>query len=94
MAIRGQLRRAAGRPAYTVADMARRIALVEDDPAIRANYAEALRKHGYEVAAYAARANAAAGNVGMEGNRTDDVVGAHTLFFAGVKLQAHHPVFM
>ena len=35
--------------------MARRIALVEDDPAIRANYTEALRKHGYEVAAYAAR---------------------------------------
>jgi len=35
--------------------MALRIALVEDDPAIRANYSEALRKHGYEVAAYAAR---------------------------------------
>ena len=32
--------------------MARRIAIVEDEPAIRANYAEALRKHGYEVAAY------------------------------------------
>jgi two-component system OmpR family response regulator len=40
--------------------MARRIALVEDDPAIRANYAEALRKHGYEVAAYAAREEALA----------------------------------
>src|SRR5216117_4448134 len=36
--------------------MSRRIAIVEDDPAIRANYAEALRKHGFEVAAYAARA--------------------------------------
>lgn len=38
--------------------MARRIALVEDDSAIRANYADALRKHGYEVAAYAAREEA------------------------------------
>ena len=36
--------------------MSRRIAIVEDDPAIRANYAEALRKHGFEVAAYAGRA--------------------------------------
>lgn len=32
--------------------MARRIALVEDEPAIRANYAEALGRHGYEVSAY------------------------------------------
>jgi two-component system, OmpR family, response regulator len=38
--------------------MSRRIAIVEDDPAIRANYAEALRKHGFEVAAYAGRAQA------------------------------------
>ena len=35
--------------------MPRRIAIVEDEPAIRANYAEALRKHGFEVAAYGAR---------------------------------------
>src|SRR5439155_269377 len=40
--------------------MSRRIAIVEDDPTIRANYAEALRKHGFEVAAYAARAVALA----------------------------------
>ncbi len=38
--------------------MARRIAIVEDDPAIRANYAEALKRHGYDVAAYAARREA------------------------------------
>jgi two-component system OmpR family response regulator len=38
--------------------MSRRIAIVEDDPSIRANYAEALRKHGFEVAAYGARAEA------------------------------------
>jgi two-component system OmpR family response regulator len=38
--------------------MHRRIAIVEDDPAIRANYAEALRRHGFEVAAYAARSEA------------------------------------
>lgn len=36
--------------------MARRIAIVEDDAAIRNNYADALRRHGYEVAAYATRA--------------------------------------
>jgi two-component system OmpR family response regulator len=40
--------------------MAQRIAIVEDDPAIRANYAEALRRHGFEVAAYGGRADALA----------------------------------
>ncbi len=40
--------------------MSRRIAIVEDDPVIRANYAEALRKHGFEVSAYGARAEALA----------------------------------
>jgi len=40
--------------------MSRRIAIIEDDPTIRANYAEALRKHGFEVTAYAARAEALA----------------------------------
>ena len=38
--------------------MRRRIAIVEDDPAIRANYAEALQKHGFEVAAYGDRESA------------------------------------
>ena len=38
--------------------MSRRIAIIEDDPAIRANYAEALRKHGFEVSAYGGRAEA------------------------------------
>ena len=32
--------------------MGRRIAIVEDDPAIRANYADVLRRQGYDVAAY------------------------------------------
>ena len=40
--------------------MSRRIAIVEDDPAIRANYSEALRKHGFEVGAYAGRTEALA----------------------------------
>jgi two-component system OmpR family response regulator len=35
--------------------MPRRIALVEDDPAIRANYADAIAKHGYEVNAFGSR---------------------------------------
>jgi len=42
----------------TESTMPRRIAIVEDDAAIRANYADALRKHGYEVSAYAGRAEA------------------------------------
>lgn len=40
--------------------MPRRIAIVEDDPAIRANYADALKKHGYEVVQYANRPEALA----------------------------------
>jgi two-component system OmpR family response regulator len=40
--------------------MARNIALVEDDAAIRANYADALKKHGYDVAAYGTRREALA----------------------------------
>jgi two-component system, OmpR family, response regulator len=40
--------------------MARRIAIVEDDPAIRANYADALRKHGFEISAYGSRPEALA----------------------------------
>ena len=47
----------AGKAVYSFV-MPRRIAIVEDDPAIRANYAEALRRHGYEVSAYAARKEA------------------------------------
>lgn len=35
--------------------MAKTIAIVEDDPAIRANYADALRRQGYEVLAYDSR---------------------------------------
>ena len=38
----------------------RRIAIVEDEAAIRANYAEALARQGYEVAAYAGRPEALA----------------------------------
>src|SRR6202049_3254335 len=38
--------------------MARRIALIEDDPTIRQNYADALARAGYEVAAFGDRAAA------------------------------------
>jgi len=38
--------------------MARRIALVEDDPTIRQNYADALKRAGYDVAAFADRPSA------------------------------------
>ncbi len=38
--------------------MSRRIAIVEDDPAIRANYADVLRRQGYDVAAYSDRLGA------------------------------------
>lgn len=40
--------------------MGRRIAIVEDEAAIRANYAEALARQGYDVAAYADRPEALA----------------------------------
>jgi two-component system OmpR family response regulator len=40
--------------------MSRRIAIVEDEPAIRANYTDVLRRHGYEVSAFANRAEAIA----------------------------------
>jgi two-component system, OmpR family, response regulator len=38
--------------------MSRRIAIVEDEPAIRENYADVLRRQGYEVATYASRPEA------------------------------------
>jgi len=38
--------------------MGRRIAIVEDEPAIRENYAEALRRQGYDVDTYANRLTA------------------------------------
>jgi two-component system, OmpR family, response regulator len=40
--------------------MPRRIALVEDDATIRANYADALKKHAYEIEAYGSRPEAMA----------------------------------
>ena len=38
--------------------MNRRIAIVEDEAAIRENYADVLRKQGYEVQTYANRKDA------------------------------------
>ncbi len=38
--------------------MSRRIAIVEDEPAIRENYADVLKRQGYEVATYASRPDA------------------------------------
>ena len=40
--------------------MAKRIAIVEDNEAIRENYSDALRRQGYEVAAYGTRTSAMA----------------------------------
>lgn len=40
--------------------MAKRIAIVEDDAGIRANYSDALTRHGYQVSAYASRQDAEA----------------------------------
>ncbi len=40
------------------AGLSRRIAVVEDDPGLRANYADLLRRQGYEVAVHADRASA------------------------------------
>jgi two-component system OmpR family response regulator len=38
--------------------MGRRIAIVEDDPGIRANYSDALTRHGYDVSVFANRRDA------------------------------------
>jgi two-component system OmpR family response regulator len=38
--------------------MARTVAIVEDDPAIRANYADMLKMHGYQVSAFGDRKSA------------------------------------
>ncbi len=43
-----------------VAIMPRHIAIVEDEPAIRDNYIDALKRHGYEVSAHGNRADAMA----------------------------------
>src|SRR5262249_24780218 len=40
--------------------MSRRIAIVEDEPTIRANYTDVLKRQGYDVAAFADRATALA----------------------------------
>jgi two-component system OmpR family response regulator len=40
--------------------MSRSVAIVEDEPAIRANYEEALRRYGYQVQAFASRPEAQA----------------------------------
>lgn len=40
--------------------MAKRIALIEDDAAIRANYADAITRHGYEVSTHPSRPEASA----------------------------------
>jgi two-component system OmpR family response regulator len=43
---------------WQIVSMARRIAIVEDEAAIRANYADAFQREGYAVDAYAARKEA------------------------------------
>ena len=52
--------RGGGKGAVYSCAMVKTIALVEDDPAIRANYADALRRQGYAVVAHAARPEALA----------------------------------
>ena len=42
-------------------DMAKRIAIVEDDPDQRSNYTDAITKKGYDVTAYASRQEALEG---------------------------------
>ena len=59
MANRGQ-RPPARKSTARLAAMTHAIAIVEDEPAIRDNYAEALRKHGFAVSAYASRPEARA----------------------------------
>ena len=46
--------------------MQKRIAIVEDDNTIRANYSDALKRQGYAVTGYAERASATAGHFQTE----------------------------
>ncbi|MEZ5464818.1 MAG: proteobacterial dedicated sortase system response regulator [Lysobacteraceae bacterium] len=50
--------------------MSRSIAIIEDEPAIRANFVDALRRYGFQVQAYADRHSAIAGF----GSRLPDLV--------------------
>ena len=66
--------------------MPRRISIVEDDPVIRANYADVLKKQGYEVATYGDRGEALAAMrsrlpdlVLLDIGLGDDVDGGYTL---------------
>src|SRR5438876_11881493 len=79
--------------------MSRRIAIIEDEPAIRANYADALKKQGYDVSAYASRADALAAfrtrlpdppliDIGL----SDDIDGGFTLCRELRAMSAHVPI--
>lgn len=46
------------KPQQQILNMSKRIAIIEDDPAIRENYASALKKQGYDVLTYADRPSA------------------------------------
>src|SRR5436190_15350451 len=50
----------AGAPTGILRAMPRTVAIVEDDAAIRANYADMLKKHGYQVEAFGDRRSAIA----------------------------------
>ena len=79
--------------------MSRRIAIVEDEPAIRANYADVLKKQGYDVATYGNRADALAAfrtrlpdlaliDIGL----VDDIDGGFTLCRELRALSANIPI--
>ena len=79
--------------------MSRRLAIVEDEPAIRANYADVLKKQGYDVAAYGNRADALAAfrnrlpdlaliDIGL----ADDIDGGFTLCRELRALSANVPI--
>ena len=81
--------------------MSRRIAIIEDEPAIRANYADALKKQGYEVSAYASRADALAAfrtrlpdlaliDIGLD----DDIDGGFTLCRELRAMSANVPIIV
>src|SRR6185312_7392628 len=81
--------------------MSRRIAIVEDEPALRANVSEALARQGYDVAGYATRADALAAfrtrlpdlaliDVGL----ADDVDGGFELTRALRALSSTVPIIM
>ena len=65
--------------------MAKSIAIVEDDPDQRANYADAISKKGYQVAAYGSREEALQGISQQQPDLVQDLIRVAGLAQEGIR---------